>query len=434
MMKNLSFNKKILFSKTSLRQNVFFTVSRQIFAAVIQLIVVALVARVLGPEGNGNYAMVILIPSLLANLSNLGIAPATVYFTARKKYSIREIFLGNIKLVGVISLLSLTISGIILVEYSETIFPHITTDFLYLGVFVFPVMLILSCLSAILQGLERFKEFNISILTPPIINLVGAVLSLYIFSYGILGVVISFVVGQLVALGFVLYFLITLMKNNDVDLVKANNNATLYYKDILGYGCKSHVSNIVTFINYRIDIFLVNFFLTPVATGLYVIAVQISEKIWIPSQAISTVLFPRLSAMSDKPKERIKLTNRAFVIVATITAILGLATAYVIKWLIGPILGDEYKKVLPALFWLLPGVVFWAGARIQANCISAIGKPHWNMHVSLMTLSINVIGNIILIPRYGIIGAAWSTSIAYSIDAVVKYGLILRTKKIRHEL
>ncbi|WP_269851929.1 oligosaccharide flippase family protein [Methanosarcina horonobensis] len=51
-----------------------------------------------------------------------------------------------------------------------------------------------------------------------------------------------------------------------------------YTKECLGYGWKAHLSNILAFVNYRADLFLVNFFLTPAATGIYLIAVQIAEK------------------------------------------------------------------------------------------------------------------------------------------------------------
>lgn len=42
-----------------------------------------LLARVPGPEGNGNYAVVILLPNMLSTFLNLGVAPANVHFVER---------------------------------------------------------------------------------------------------------------------------------------------------------------------------------------------------------------------------------------------------------------------------------------------------------------------------------------------------------------
>jgi O-antigen/teichoic acid export membrane protein len=235
-------------------------------------------------------------------------------------------------------------------------------------------------------------------------------------------------VGQFAALCAVTLFLRRhLYREKRSESVPAEPAEGGYARKVLGYGWKAHLSNVISFINYRADIFLVNFFLSPAATGIYVIAVQIAEKLWMPSQAISTVLFPRLSAMSDRPKKRLELANKGFILVATITALTSGMAAFVLYWFIGPVFGDAYRDALPAFFWLVPGVVLWAGARVQANCIAAAGKPEWNMYVSIGVLLINITGNILLIPDYGIVGAASATSLAYAFDALVKYFLVKKT-------
>jgi O-antigen/teichoic acid export membrane protein len=43
----------------------------------------------------------------------------------------------------------------------------------------------------------------------------------------------------------------------------------LYAKQCIDYGWKAHLSNILAFVNYRADIFLVNFFLTPALSGCF---------------------------------------------------------------------------------------------------------------------------------------------------------------------
>lgn len=102
----------------------------------------------------------------------------------------------------------------------------------------------------------------------------------------------------------------------------------------------------------------------------------------------------------------------------------GIGVAFALYWLISPVFGEEYVEALPAFLWLLPGVIAGAGSRIYANCIAAAGKPEWNMYSSFGVVSINIIGNIVLVPEYGIVGAAWATSVAYCFNACVKAWLV----------
>jgi len=113
-------------------------------------------------------------------------------------------------------------------------------------------------------------------------------------------------------------------------------------------------------------------------------------------------------------------------VVSSITALASTGVAIALYWLISPVFGEEYVEALPAFLWLLPGIIAGAGSRIYANCIAAAGKPEWNMYSSIGVVTINVIGNILLVPEYGIVGAAWATSVAYCFNAVVKFCLVRR--------
>lgn len=46
-----------------------------------------IVARVLGPQGKGNYSLAVLLPFLLIGFGNLGIGQASVFHTCKKAYS-----------------------------------------------------------------------------------------------------------------------------------------------------------------------------------------------------------------------------------------------------------------------------------------------------------------------------------------------------------
>ncbi|MBF7052529.1 flippase [Halomonas sp. KAO] len=405
-----------------LRRNIGMTLGRQLLAAFAQFLLVVLIARELGPEGNGFYAMAILIPTMLANFLNLGVGPATVYYVSRGDFNVNQAVAGNLRLALFVATTGVVCTLPVLLLWGAEIFPGIPHALLYLGLASFPLTLLLAYLNTILQGLEDFKAFNLTVLLPPYVNLAGVVIALYFLPFGVAGAMVAYISGQLV--GLVAVFRLLSRKRSTQQSVDQATPLSNYARRTLGYGWKAHLSNILAFVNYRADIFLVNLFLTPAATGIYVIAVQIAEKLWMLSQAASTVLLPRLSAMHQSPQARLALSNKGFLVVSAITAVASVAVAIALWWLISPVFGEEYAAALPAFMWLLPGIFAGAGARIYSNCIAAAGKPEWNMYSSIGVVTINVIGNILLVPEYGIVGAAWATSVAYFFNAVVKFYMV----------
>ena len=408
-----------------LRRNISMTFGRQLLSALAQFILVVVVARKLGPEGNGFYALAILLPTMLSTFLNLGIGPATVYHVSRKDFDVADALAGNLRLAFVVSAIGVVLTLPVLFLWGEVLFPKIPISLLFVGLSSFPISLLLAYLNTILQGQEDFKAFNLSILLPPYANLVGVLVAFYIFDLGILGAMFAYIGGQLIGL---LTVCVLLGRNNNLtQQIRQTRSLSIYTRKSLSYGWRAHLSNILAFINYRADIFLVNFLMNPAATGIYVIAVQIAEKLWMLSQAASTVLLPRLSAMHGNPKARLALTNKGFLIVSGLTAVLSLFVGAGLYWLINPVFGEAYAEALPAFFWLLPGIIAGAGSRIYSNCIAAAGKPEWNMYIALAVVSINIVGNVIFIPYHGIIGAAWATSIAYCFNAAVKVWLVKKT-------
>lgn len=406
-------------SQSAIRKNTLLTLSRQILAAGIQLLTAIIIARQLGPEGNGLYAMAILLPSMLVTFLNFGVGPATVFYIGRGTLSPELALRANLSLgTKVIVFATLFVLPLIYV-FGEQVFPSVHISLLMLGFVIFPVSLLLSYGISVLQGQEDFKRFNLITLISPTITLLISVLSLIVFGLGVFSVVVAYLIGQLAGL-FLLFV------STSANFSGKYTGSAPEQKALLRYGWKAHFGNIMAFVNYRADIFLVNFLLGPMATGIYVIAVQFAEKLWMLSQAASTVLLPRLSSMSHEGGRRHQLSVRAGWIVGLLTFIASLLLVVLLYFFLEPIFGSEYQPAFVPFLWLLPGIVLGAISRIYSNTIAAAGKPEWNMYASILVVTVNVIGNLILIPELGLAGAALATTVAYALDFMIKALLITR--------
>jgi len=415
-------------NKSLLRRNIILTFVRQLLGAIANFLLVVIIARELGPEGNGFYALAILVPTMMVSFLSFGVGPATVYHISRKSFDPYQAKKSNIKLALMVIALGVIIIIPLLLLWGDLLFPGIPLLYLLIAVASFPLAILISFLNSILQGLEDFKAFNLTILLPPYVNLAFVFIALALLKLGVSGALVGYFVGQFVGLVVVMIFMRRYSPSQQKGSHFESDNS--YVRKTFSYGLRAHLSNILAFVNYRADLFLVNFFLNPAAAGVYVIAIYIAEKLWMVSQAASTVLLPRLSAMHHDSKARLKLTNKFFWLVSVVTTILGGLAGLLLYFFLKPIFGENYVSALPVFFWLLPGIIAGAGERIYSNCIAAAGKPEWNMYVSFLVVLLNIIFNIVLIPKYGLLGAAWATSAVYCFNALIKFSLVRRTLQL----
>lgn len=389
------------------------TLGRQLGAGLLQLATMAIIARVYGPEGNGAYTVALLLPLMLASMLNLGISPANVYFLGAGKISSQTAWRNTLFLYGGIAITGSAVGAVVLIFFSERWFPGVHPRLLWFALLIFPFSLLLNFVSSFYQGLQQFKQFNIVLLLQPSITL-GGVLLLSVSGVESIGWLLSaYLAGTCITL-------ITAIKLLTPLLSAGTDHQENYAKASLTYGIKAHLSNVITFINYKSDIFLVNLFVGPAGAGIYVIAVQFAERLWMLSTAVSTVLLPRLSQLSNDEEKRRELTPLICRWVLTLTLIGSLALLVIAKPLIALVFGPDFTDASKVLAFLIPGIVLWAGGRVLSNDIAARGKPEINFYISTTVLFTNVFANVILIPLYGITGAAIATSMAYCFDFTAK--------------
>lgn len=393
----------------TLFRNFAATFGRQLGAALLQLVTAAIIARVYGPEGNGAYTMALLLPSLLATFLNLGIAPANVYFLGSGQATVRDLLHANLRIYVILIGIGMVTSAIILFWKGANFFPGIDQKILWLALVAFPLSLLQGFLISIFQGLQQFRIFNLILLVQPLIMV------LLVGIFAILGMKnIYFLVGINIFTGFVVTILTIWQLKPMLGAKQEKYQPSQCLRQVLSYGWKAHLGNIFQFINYKTDIFLINIFIGPAFAGIYVIAVALVEKLWLVSQAVSTILLPHLSQLASEKEKCNILTPLICRWVLLITLVGGLSLAVIVYPFTLLVFGSDYlESVLPSLI-LLPGIIFVSGARVLANDIASKGRPELNMYISAITVLYNVVGNWLLIPTYGLVGAAIATTIAYS--------------------
>lgn len=395
------------------------TLARQLGSGLIQLLIAIVIARLHGPEGSGVYTITMLLPLMLTTLMNMGVGPANVYFIGAGLIQPRDAWFKTLKLYAVLIIVGTVIGAVVITFFAHYWFPGIKAALLWLALIVFPFSLLLSFIASFFQGLQQFKKYNIIILLQPISTLAAIALLYFMGERDLESLVIATIFGVVLSLFFALRQLLPIIKAGRDDNKREAPS-------LLSYGFKAHLGNIITFANYKADLILVNYFIGPIGAGVYVVAMQFSEKLWLFSGAVSTVLLPKLSELSSNEEEKTALTPIVCRGVLVLTGLASLLLVALAEPVVRIMFGPAFYGAVPVLYALTPGIILWAGGRVLANDVASRGKPEFNLYISLVVLTTNLLGNLILIPSFGLLGAAIATSLAYLVDFILKLVVYVR--------
>jgi O-antigen/teichoic acid export membrane protein len=382
-----------------------------------------MIARTLGPDGNGNYAIAVLLPTLLMVFTNLGVSPANAYFIASGRVSFDVALRTSFRLWIGLSAVGMAVAFAIIL-FGARLFPGVPAQWLALALLAFPAALLGAFLVSLLHGLADFPRYYAGVLAAPAFILVFVTLFVLIFRWGALGAIMGFVAGQLAGAGTVLLLLQTHRRKPEE--VTAGESWSVYARRCLDFGWRAHLSNVLTFLNYRADLFLVNLLMSPAAAGIYLVAVQIAERLWITSSSASEVILPRLARSYARDSQTTTLTPivARWVFAASVLGAAVLAAAGHLLILL--LFGEKYLSAEVALLWLLPGVAAASLRRIVASDVAARGKPELNLVTAAVVVAVNIVLNILLIPIQGIAGAALASTVANTVGAVMQVVIYAR--------
>jgi O-antigen/teichoic acid export membrane protein len=167
----------------------------------------------------------------------------------------------------------------------------------------------------------------------------------------------------------------------------------------------------------RIDQVFIKHMIDNTAVGLYDAAVRISEAWYFIPNIIVGSLFPAI-VRSKKLSENIyvKRLMKLGILLLSISLISSVILMLVAKPIISILYGSDFingsTDILKIYVW--GGIGMSLGALTTSYLVSEnLRKAIFTS--SMITMVLNIILNLLWIPRYGIEGAAWSTAISYSI-------------------
>ena len=397
------------------------TFLRQGLGLVLGLALAALVARTLGPDGQGKYALAVLLVTLVLTIFNLGVPAANVYFLGRGEVSVAAVLRTNVRISLLLGAAGGMAGAFVIFFLADSWFPGVPEPLLWIALVGFPFALLQSFFVSLLQGLQDFNRYNLVLLVQPFLALALTALAVLVFDWGIAGALAAYVVSLAIDLGVAWYACRRHLRATEPRTAGAPSDR--YAARCVAYGWKALIGGNLAFFSYRSGHLLLNYFINPASTGVYAVAVAIAEKIWMLSLAVSSVLLPRLSELHTDEAKRRRLTPLATRTVFAASCVVAIVLFAGARPLIVYLFGAVYEEAVGALRWLLPGVLMLAVAKGVGNDLAARGRVDINLGVAAAVVAVSIVLNVVLIPRYGVDGAAMAATFSYGLNMII--GLVI---------
>jgi len=186
-------------------------------------------------------------------------------------------------------------------------------------------------------------------------------------------------------------------------------------RELVSYSWPLILSGLAIMIYMRIDQIMIGQMLGDEQVGLFSAAVKISEVWYFIPLAVATSVFPAVIATKKQSETLyIQRLQKLFDLMVILALVLAIPLTLLSDWVVVFLFGETYQNAS-----LVLAIHVWGGVFVFLG----VASSHWFLAENLQSLSfyrtlfgaiLNVCANFILIPAFGIAGAAVSTLLSQS--------------------
>lgn len=369
------------------------------------------VARLLGPDGTGGFAIALTLVMLMQTVSTLGVEHGIAYYVSSGRWSPREA-LGAARRVA----LAVGVLGALGCLGARMLFPSafagLTVGQTAVTVAALPFALGWFYSSYIGLAVDRYESF---VLPPAVQSACTLGLVVVLASVGgLAGAVIALTAGHVLG-GATAAWLARGLPD------RAGDGHPQQLRRAAAFGVKGYAANALQFLNFRLDLFILSAAVGAAAVGQLSVAVAVTTVMWLLPQALSDVLFPRIAALSavegrDSEEVRAfveaKSLRHAVLVIACGTVVL----AGALLFLVVPVFTEKFRPAIELGLILLPGVALLGVGQILSATIVGRGKPIYSLYSALIVTPLTVALYLVLVPSLGAQGAALVKSASFTLS------------------
>ena len=388
----------------------WFTLAK-IASLILSFFTTLTVARLFGPEQFGILNYVLSIVGLFSIFATFGIGNVVYKELILQKEKRDEIFGSAFLLNSITALITFLVVFISMYFINES--PYVK------------FLIILLSLTFITQPLTllsfdflKDKEGKYVAIAQTITLFISSFLKILItYFYSSVTLFICILILENIITGLIYIYQIKIIKKREISFkIKPSQVSYIFYSSLplILFGAFSEIYA-------RIDQIMLRNYLDMNAVGLYAAGVRITEMWYLIPNILLGALFPALANVKDNEKEYKKRYNILLLILLGSAAIISIIVFFLKDYIIKIIYGTEFLQASPVLGIYIYSIVgFFVASLLYQDLFLKSNK--WTITlIPFLTAILNILLNIVLIPFYGLIGAAIATVISYNIVPICFY-------------
>jgi len=205
-------------------------------------------------------------------------------------------------------------------------------------------------------------------------------------------------------------------------IVQYSFNRELFWQ-IIHYSKFTVLSGISSLVILKADVLMLGFFLGPRDVGIYGMALFVNEAVNIIFDSVLRIFLPKASALSTEDyrhKARqlyYRSAKNIYIGIFPIIIIIALAGPYVIEWFYE----GKFNDSIPLIYWFLAASLIKPYGYVAGVMLGATGHIRIDNRNTWIIAILNVVCNVVLIPRFGVSGAAAASFLSFACLTLINY-------------
>ena len=392
-----------------LNNNYSLNVINKIYTCLIGIITTAFITRYLGLGLKGEYAFILQIVNLLMIFLDFGINQSYSYFYKSNQGKVLKVYLDLYMLQLLIyAVICFPLAGIF--RGDETL----------VGVLI---LIPMSVMCRQLESTMAVENIRLKIM----MHMVNATLKLGLaavmfFARDLIGVHVIYPVLTIFAIDLftVVIYIFALKYRPCIKIDPA------FVKKILAYSWLPMLTSALITVNYSVDVFFLKHMGVAEQLSIYTTAAGIINYVWLIPDAFKEVLVSKVARTND-----VRPVNKALQM--SVLCVLAICIGFIFlgKQFIQILYGADFLPSYGITLILIIGCFSMVFYKIIGVLMLAEGKRVFYFAALFASAVLNIIGNALMIPKYGMYGAAWVSVASYTMCGIVFLLYYMKTKNVK---
>ena len=377
------------------------------------------IARNLGQVGIGVFNLSTAILGILVMIGCLGFNTSVVRFVAQynstdKFYFINHLYKGMLKLTVPLSiglgLICVFLAKFIAIYiYKDTLF---ITPFRIIG-FTLPFLVLSTINVEFIRGLKviQVSEFfrNLSI---QIVTLIGVIITITFYPSNNIPL-LFYMLGAIFAMAYTTHYILRFFRsnvNNDVSIRVSEGEFSL--SEHLLISIPMIVTSFVQLLNGKVGTIMIGVFRDTAVVGVFSVAFKISAIVNFVIGALKTIAMPKISELfwQNKMKELNVVLQYSTRLIFYFSLPISIILFFFPHFILG-LLKPEFAIGSTTLRIFAGAQLLNAFSGMVAIFLNMTGNQKYFTKIVIISTVLNILLNIILIPKFGMVGAAIGSTV-----------------------